>query len=178
MGIFDKIFKGTKPVEIVKKDLPSKGEDGAILIYNHLVGKSVEVTEMKDAVFAENILGLGHAIEPDKGILYAPITGKISALYKTKHAICITSPEDVELLIHIGEDTVKLGGRHFTALVTKNEEVVAGQPIMEFNIKAIGKAGYTVTTPLIVVNPDEYKKVEFIKKDHFSQNELFAKIYL
>lgn len=174
MGLFDKILKNNQPTQNL--NLKSTDDDGAILIYSHLVGNSTPVSHMKDAVFAENILGLGHAIEPTEGIIYSPVSGTISTFYDTKHAICITSDEGIEILIHVGEDTVKLNGKCFTALAKENDKVFAGQPLLKFDIKGIQKAGYTVTTPLIILEPDNYKNIEF-QSGEFSKPTVFAKIY-
>lgn len=174
MGLFAKLFdsKEEKPLpEYLDKD-----ETGAIIIYSPLSGTAVSVKEMNDAVFTDDILGKGHAIEPKEGLLTAPVNGTITAMYKTNHAICLTTDDEVELLIHIGEDTVKLGGVNFTPLVKKGDRVRVGQPLMKFNIAAIHKAGYTVTTPIIIINPEEYKNIEFTSQKQVKHSDVFAKI--
>lgn len=174
MGFFTKLWGEKEQLP----QLPDRDEDGAVILYSHLTGAAVPVTQMKDEVFTQNMLGKGHAIEPSLGILYSPVAGRVSAMYKTNHAICITSAEDIELLIHIGEDTVKLGGAHFTPLVKKGDSVAAGQPLMKFDIAAIKNAGYTVTTPVIVIDPDSYESVVFTDSGSVKRYDLFGKITL
>lgn len=157
--------------------LPATGPDGATLIYAPLCGKVVPVTAMKDEVFIQEILGKGIAVEPEVGYLTSPVDGKISALYSSKHALCITTESGLELLIHIGEDTVKLAGKHFTSHVQKGQQVKAGELLMEFDVKAIRKAGYTVTTPVLVVDPDNYGRIELTDADAIHNDQVLIRIY-
>ena len=124
-----------------------------------LTGTVVPLAEVKDEAFASGALGDGIAIEPAVGELVAPADGEISSTFDTHHAVGMTTVDGAELLMHIGIDTVKLGGKHFTYLVNEGDKVRKGQSLIRFDIEAIKAEGYPVTTPLIVCNTDEYAAV-------------------
>ena len=124
-----------------------------------LTGTVVPLAEVNDEAFASGALGDGIAIEPAVGELVAPADGEISSTFDTHHAVGMTTVDGAELLMHIGIDTVKLGGKHFTYLVNEGDKVRKGQPLIRFDIEAIKAEGYPVTTPLIVCNTDEYAAV-------------------
>lgn len=125
-----------------------------------LNGTVVPLADVKDEAFASGALGDGIAIEPTDGELVAPADGEISSTFETHHAVGMTTADGAELLMHIGIDTVKLGGRHFTYLVNEGDKVKKGQPLIRFELEAIKAEGYPVTTPLIVCNTDDYAAVE------------------
>ena len=122
-------------------------------------GTVVPLAEVKDEAFASGALGDGIAIEPADGELVAPADGEISSIFDTHHAVGMTTADGAELLMHIGIDTVKLGGKHFTYLVNEGDKVKKGQPLIRFDLEAIRAEGYPTTTPLIVCNTDEYAAV-------------------
>ncbi|WP_291016943.1 glucose PTS transporter subunit IIA [Faecalibacterium sp.] len=124
-----------------------------------LTGTVVPLAEVKDEAFASGALGDGIAIEPTDGELVAPADGEISSTFETHHAVGMTTTDGAELLMHIGIDTVKLGGKHFTYLVNEGDKVKKGQPLIRFELEAIKAEGYPVTTPLIVCNTDDYAAV-------------------
>ena len=124
-----------------------------------LNGTVVPLAEVKDEAFASGALGDGIAIEPIDGELVAPADGEISSTFETHHAVGMTTVDGAELLMHIGIDTVKLGGKHFTYLVNEGDKVRKGQPLIRFELEAIKAEGYPVTTPLIVCNTDDYAAV-------------------
>lgn len=124
-----------------------------------LTGTVVPLAEVKDEAFASGALGDGIAIEPTDGELVAPADGEISSTFDTHHAVGMTTVDGAELLMHIGIDTVKLGGKHFTYLVNEGDKVHKGQPLIRFELEAIKAEGYPVTTPLIVCNTDDYAAV-------------------
>lgn len=124
-----------------------------------LNGTVVPLADVKDEAFASGALGDGIAIEPTDGELVAPADGEISSTFETHHAVGMTTADGAELLMHIGIDTVKLGGRHFTYLVNEGDKVKKGQPLIRFELEAIKAEGYPVTTPLIVCNTDDYAAV-------------------
>ena len=124
-----------------------------------LTGTVVPLAEVKDEAFASGALGDGIAIEPIDGELVAPADGEISSTFETHHAVGMTTTDGAELLMHIGIDTVKLGGKHFTYLVNEGDKVKKGQPLIRFELEAIKAEGYPVTTPLIVCNTDDYAAV-------------------
>ena len=124
-----------------------------------LNGTVVPLAEVKDEAFSSGALGDGIAIEPSDGELVAPADGEVSSTFDTHHAVGLTTDDGAELLMHIGIDTVKLGGKHFTYLVKEGDKVKKGQPLIRFELDAIKAEGYPVTTPLIVCNTDEYAAV-------------------
>lgn len=124
-----------------------------------LNGTVVPLAEVKDEAFSSGALGDGIAIEPSDGELVAPADGEVSSTFDTHHAVGLTTDDGAELLMHIGIDTVKLGGKHFTYLVKEGDKVKKGQPLIRFELDAIKAEGYPVTTPLIVCNTDEYASV-------------------
>ena len=125
-----------------------------------LNGTVVPLADVKDEAFASGALGEGIAIEPTDGELVAPADGEISSTFETHHAVGMTTADGAELLMHIGIDTVKLGGKHFTYLVNEGDKVKKGQPLIRFELEAIKAEGYPVTTPVIVCNTDDYAAVE------------------
>ncbi len=123
-------------------------------------GEIIELTAVEDAVFSEKMMGDGYAIRPSKGEIVSPFDGEVDLLIDSKHAVTITSTEGVQVLIHVGIDTVNLAGEHYEAFVQTGDKVKKGDTLIKFDIPAIENAGYKTTTPVIVVNTDEYKSME------------------
>ena len=126
----------------------------------HLAGTVVPMEQVQDEAFASCVLGEGVAIEPIEGKLYAPADALVDNLFDTHHAIGLVTGSGVELLLHIGIDTVKLGGQHFTAHVKTGQKVKKGDLLISFDLEAIKAAGYLCTTPMIVCNTDDYAAVK------------------
>ena len=126
------------------------------VVVSPLKGEVKTLSEVKDEAFSSGALGLGVAIEPSEGKLYAPVSGTVSALFPTKHAIGITTDSGADILIHIGMDTVQLDGKYFSVHTTQGAYVETGQLLIEFDINEIEKAGKPVTTPVIITNHNEY----------------------
>lgn len=122
-------------------------------------GTAIALSEVKDEVFSKNIVGKGAAVIPAEGKVYAPVDGVAVSVFDTKHAIGIKAEDGTEILIHIGLDTVELGGKHFTAHINQGDAIKKGQLLMEFDIEAIKAAGYDVVTPVIISNTDDYLDV-------------------
>lgn len=134
------------------------------VIASPLAGEVRQLSEIKDESFASGAMGKGVAIEPIEGKLFAPVTGTITALFPTKHALGITTEDGAEILIHVGMDTVNLGGQYFTSYVEQGDKVEKGKLLIEFDLVEIKKAGYLVTTPVIVTNPDKYGLISFTEQ--------------
>lgn len=118
----------------------------------HLVGTVVPLVDVKDPTFSSGALGAGTAVEPTEGKLYAPADGKITVAFPTGHAYGLRTEDGLDLLMHIGMDTVELDGKHFTPKVAKGDTVKRGDVIAEFDIPAIKAVGYPLATPLVITN--------------------------
>lgn len=129
------------------------------IISSPLSGELIPLNEVKDDVFAGGLVGSGVAIIPDKGRVVAPISGEIVSILPTKHAVGILGNNGVEVLIHVGIDTVNLNGKHFTSFVHEGQRVHAGERLIDFDLESIKELGYDVVTPVLIVNTDQYKSV-------------------
>ena len=125
-------------------------------IVSPLTGQVKELSQATDPVFASGVMGQGLVIEPSQGELTSPVNGTVTVLFPTKHAIGIVSDEGVELLIHIGMDTVGLDGKGFESLVAQGDHVTIGQKLIRFDIDVIKAAGLVTETPVIITNQDAY----------------------
>lgn len=147
-----------------------------ITLYSHMNGTAVKLEDVEDEVFSQKILGEGAAVEPSEGKLYAPCDGKIDSVFDTKHAVNMVSDDGVEILLHIGIDTVKLGGQYFEAHVSDGQEVKKGDLLINFDMDKIKAAGYKVTTPIIIGNTDDYASVEPVAQNSVSAGDMILKI--
>ncbi len=147
-----------------------------ITLYSHMNGTAVKLEDVEDEVFSQKILGEGAAVEPSEGKLYAPCDGKIDSVFDTKHAVNMVSDDGVEILLHIGIDTVKLGGQYFEAHVSDGQEVKKGDLLISFDMEKIKAAGYKVTTPIIIGNTDDYASVEPVAQNSVSAGDMILKI--
>ena len=136
-----------------------------IKVDSPLKGNLIELSEVKDPAFSSGAMGRGAAIAEPEGKVYAPFDGKVTVFFETKHAIGLHSADGIDLLIHVGLDTVNLNGEHFTAHVAQDDEVKRGQLLLEFDVEAIKKAGYDVTTPIVVTNTPDYNKIDIVMGD-------------
>lgn len=133
-----------------------------VILQSPLTGQARELSTAVDPVFAQGVMGQGVLIDPTEGELVAPVEGIVSVLFPTKHAIGLVSTDGVEILMHIGMDTVNLDGKGFEAHVTQGDHVKAGDKLISFDISAIKEAGYPVETPVIVTNQDTYLPTELV----------------
>ena len=124
-------------------------------------GKVIPYTDIPDPTFASGALGQGIGVEPEEGVVYAPMDGEISSVADSKHAIGITGDNDQELLIHVGVDTVEMKGDGFNTLVEEGDKVKKGQKIMEFSLQKIKDAGHPDTVVVLLTNSDDYEDVKF-----------------
>lgn len=145
-----------KPVAKTPTQVAAKPE----VLQSPLVGNAAALSSMSDQVFASEAMGKGIAITPLKGLAVSPVNGVVTSLFPTNHAIGITSDNGAEILIHVGIDTVELGGEYFKNFVNKGDRVITGQDLITFDIKGIQKKGYDITTAVIVTNTPNYAKVK------------------
>lgn len=151
--------------EAVAEPLP---EEMQLTIASPLEGKRIPLHEVNDATFAQEILGKGCAIVPETGVIYAPFDGKVDMMFETGHAAGLVSEDGVELLIHMGIDTVNLEGTYFHPKKKSGDTVKKGEVLIEFERQAILDAGYDITTPVIVTNSDQFAKIDTIETEHVS----------
>lgn len=147
---------------------------GTLIIGSPINGTVKNITEIDDPIFA---LGSGAAVESIDGKVYAPFDGKVVSLFPTKHAIGLMSNEGVEMLVHVGINTVKLKGKHFTAYVQQDQVIKQGDLLIEYDHEAIRAAGFDTVVPIIISNTFEYQSVEQIAEDRVVQNEALLRIH-
>lgn len=154
-----KIQKKETTEEIIKSDSESESP----LLYSPLEGTAIPMDQVKDETFAAEVLGKGVAVIPEKGQVKAPCNAVVETVFDTKHAIGLKADNGAELLIHIGVNTVELGGKYYETHVSEGDHVKAGQLLITFDMDRIKAEGYDVTTPLIVTNTDEYQDIKVLK---------------
>jgi PTS system beta-glucosides-specific IIC component len=175
--IINKILNKSDDVNKTKYTLPVR-EDGKkqLPIYSPLKGKILELSKVSDQTFSTGCMGDGIAIIPDEGKLFSPVRGKILSIFPTKHAICIQSEDGMEILIHIGIDTVMLKGNGFKTLVNSGDSVEVGTPLLEFDLNLVSNSGYETTTLVIITNSSEYSEIINSKEENVAVSTLLLTI--
>lgn len=140
------------------KNIFGKKEDG-IQIYAPAGGKLVPLSEVSDPTFAEGILGQGAALVPSGNQFFSPVDGTAATVFPTGHAVALTSEDGVEVLLHIGLDTVKLNGKYFTIHVEEGQQVKKGDLLLEADLEKIRAEGFDTVTPIVICNTDEFAEV-------------------
>lgn len=158
------MYKDRKEVEVQEEKTETqklekvvKGEMPTVCA--PLTGEAVSLQLVSDPTFAEGIMGQGMAIIPTEGKVVSPVDGTVEMIFNTKHAVAIKADNGAELLIHVGLDTVKLGGKYFEAHVKAGDKVKVGTPLVDFDLEAIKREGYDCITPVIVTNTPDYSEV-------------------
>ena len=146
-------------------------ENAEKAVFAPIQGNVIPRENIPDETFASGVLGDGVGIEPETGEVVAPFDGEISSVTETRHAIGITGPGGMELLIHVGVDTVKMNGDGFTVLVSEGDKVRAGQKLMTFDISKIKAAGYSTTSAILLTNSDDYPSYHITKTGRSNQME-------
>ena len=152
----------------------SKGN--MITVKSPISGEAVSLKNVNDPVFADEIMGKGMAIMPTEGKVFAPVNGTVEMLFDTKHAIALRDENGVEMLIHIGLDTVKLGGKHFNAHVKQGDKVTVGTLLVDFDMEKIKEEGYDCITPVVITNGSEFGEILAIDDKAVSQGEELIKV--
>lgn len=161
----------------VKKAPAETGnKDEKLSVASPLNGKLVELKDVKDEAFSSGALGAGVAIMPAEGVLYAPADGTISAFFPTGHAIGLTTDTGIELLMHVGMDTVQLEGKGFKPLAESGDVVKKGQRLLEFDMKLIQEAGYSLVTPVLVTNSDDFTEVVPSEAEEVQAGEMLLRV--
>ena len=160
LGLFTKVEDEavkTPQAEALTEAKKSAPLADLVEIASPLSGQVKELSQATDPVFSQGVMGQGVLIEPSQGDLLAPVDGVVSVLFPTKHAVGIVSDQGVEMLMHIGMDTVNLEGKGFTAHVNQGDRVKVGDKLISFDIDLIKDAGYVTETPVIITNQDQYQ---------------------
>ncbi len=134
-------------------------------------GTIVPLHQLKDSTFSSGIIGKGVAVKPDSGKLLSPINGTVVSIFKTQHSIGLKSDSGIELLIHIGIDTVRLNGQFFHCYMTEGQQIRQGDLLIEFSIESITNAGYDITTPILITNYDDYSDILVIPEQNINEKE-------
>ncbi|MFT0801919.1 beta-glucoside-specific PTS transporter subunit IIABC [Bacillus swezeyi] len=157
---------GFEDVPSDEANAPSETRSGTVgkeIIQSPLKGEVKALSEVDDATFSGEVMGKGVAIEPEEGEVVSPVSGTITTVFQTKHALGITSGQGAEIIIHIGIDTVKLNGEYFTVHVQEGDVVESGDQLVSFDMEAIKKAGYQLITPVIITNTERYQSIKRVK---------------
>lgn len=147
---------------VIATNLPREMQEESnevIIIASPLSGKLIPLHEVNDDVFSGELLGKGVAIIPNQGTVVAPVSGTVVTILESKHAIGIEADNGVEILIHIGIDTVNLNGKHFTSYIKAGDRIHVGDKLVDFEMEEIKKLGFDVVTPVLIVNTDKYSQV-------------------
>lgn len=151
------LYKDETPAEDGQETVaPVKAIAGTTTVVSPMQGKVIPLSEVKDEVFNQEILGPGVAIVPSKGELYAPVDGTVAVITESKHAVSMVAENGAEILMHIGMDTVRLEGKGYDVKVNVGDKVKKGQLLVKFDIDAIKAADFDVTTPIVITNGSEY----------------------
>jgi len=141
-------------------------------VMSPLQGKVVPLKDVEDQVFASESMGKGIAIEPEIGEAVSPFKGEVVTVFPTGHAVGLKSDTGIEVLIHIGLDTVQLQGEHYEILIEDGQQVKVGDPLIKFDIQEIRKAGYSTVTPVIVTNTTDFAEIGFNETENIDKEEL------
>lgn len=149
---------------------------GEILLDSHMEGEAIPMSEVKDETFAAEVLGKGIAIIPKKGEVTAPCDAVVETVFATRHAIGLKADNGVEILIHVGINTVELGGKFYTSHVKEGDRVKTGQVMLTFDMEKIKEAGYDLTTPMIITNSDDYQEINILKTGNVTKQDAVLEI--
>ena len=172
-----KYSESTESVEIIGDKLATEKDnlDDAVL-YSISEGTAILLSQVNDATFASEVLGKGVAVIPSKGEVVAPCDATVETIFDTKHAVGLSTENGMELLIHIGINTVELEGKYYTAHVKAGDHVNKGQLLISFDMDKIKDAGYDMTTPLIVTNSDDYKDEKILQEGSVTPSDKVLEI--
>ena len=151
MGIFSKLFKGT--------------EDTSNTLFSPVDGKVVAISQVPDPTFADEILGKGLAIRPSSDVIFSPCDGTVDMMFDTGHAVNLISESGMEILIHVGLETVSLKGKHFKTFKNSGDHVSKGDKLIEFERDQIAAEGFNTIIPVVICNSDSYSSVKVLAVD-------------
>lgn len=140
-------------------------------VFSPLTGAVKSLTSLEDPAFSSGALGQGVAVDPSEGRLVSPVSGEVTVLFPTNHAVGIKTDQGAEVLMHIGMDTVQLEGQYFTGHVEQGQRVEQGQLLVEFDIEKIKGEGYSLVTPLVITNTDDYEEIIIAEENDVSEEQ-------
>lgn len=166
-------------VQKLAEDTESLSEkvEEEITVYSPLKGTVIPLDQVEDEAFSSGVLGKGAAVIPEEGVLWAPADGTISAMFPTGHAIGMVTESGAEVMMHVGMDTVKLNGEGFKPLIKAGDQVRKGQPLLEFDMKLIQEAGYSLVTPVLVTNYMQYGEIRTLKTGAADRGEALLSVW-
>ena len=166
-------------VQKLAEDTESLSEkvEEEITVYSPLKGTVIPLDQVEDEAFSSGVVGKGAAVIPEEGVLWAPADGTISAMFPTGHAIGMVTESGAEVLMHVGMDTVKLNGEGFKPLIKAGDQVRKGQPLLEFDMKLIQEAGYSLVTPVLVTNYMQYGEIRTLKTGAADRGEALLSVW-
>lgn len=171
----DSDYEKDLPKDKIEEDINGKHkiskQEVEVSIGSPVEGDIVPLERLTDAAFSSGALGEGVGIVPKKGQVVSPINGEIKLLFPTKHAIGLVSEDGVEMLIHIGIDTVQLGGKYFESHVNQGDHVIKGQLLVTFDQEKIVDSGYSLETPIIITNSNEFSDIHNTKLKYVKEND-------
>ena len=162
MGFLDKLF--------------GKKEEPKMELAAPLAGEAVSISQVNDPTFSDEILGKGLAIRPTGNEVFAPCDGKIEMMFDTGHAVSMTSNDGIEILIHVGLETVNLKGKYYQVHAANGDQVKKGDLLMDVDLDKITGAGLNTVTPVLICNTDDYEKISLKKEGEVSLDEAVLSI--
>ncbi|WP_086313418.1 PTS system, beta-glucoside-specific IIA component [Enterococcus sp. 7F3_DIV0205] len=172
----DPVVETTKVIPNKSEDTSSSDISSITEVATPIKGEIVALSSVEDGMFSEEILGKGFAVKPVEGVVYAPVSGTVTAIFDTKHAIGLTSDSGVELLIHIGIDTVQLNGDGYEYFVEKGQNIEIGDKLIEFDLEKITEKGYNIITPVVVTNSTDFGDIITLTKALSEPGEQVMKV--
>ena len=161
--------QGENPAKTIDEDLVA--DDCDLSVNSPVEGKTIPLTQVSDEVFASGVLGKGIAVQPTSGKILAPADATVSMIYPTLHAVGLILDSGIEMMIHIGIDTVKLNGKYFEKHVQDGDHVKKGQLLVSFDMQKIEQAGYDLTTTVVVTNSKNYEAIGSTNKNNVTNND-------
>jgi PTS system D-glucosamine-specific IIC component len=177
---YDKESKVERDNSFSRKRKYEKGgtqdKKNQINIVTPVNGEIRPICEVNDPAFASEIIGKGIAVMPEDGMVYAPFDGTVITIFSTLHALCLLSDQGVELLIHIGINTVRLNGAYFKAYVNPGDKIKKGELMLEYDLKKLQEIGYDTVVPIVITNSDHYKDISYTQNPKVRKGDIIIEI--
>ena len=145
-------------------------------VVSPVAGKLVPLSEVSDPTFSDEILGQGAAVIPSENQFISPVDGTVTTVFPTGHAVALTSSDGVEVLLHIGLDTVKLNGKHFTIHAEEGQQVKKGDLLLEADLEQIKAEGFDIITPVVICNSEEFSEIGMARSSQVTAGNVIINI--